>query len=239
MAEHCDECGVFQRRVALVDGSEGWLCLNCSEDPVIEAVSDIRSELGLDPRDDICAFAFGLAEVQESHGSPRVTAASCIYLGSILADGEKLTQAAIAEAADISTSAIRQSYREVYESSGYADAFGEIAAGGRHPEEPNPVIDVDGWRDHLEAKGATDGAVKTAASNVRRFAKWYAGEGDPTAEDVADWLEYLAGEGYSPSTINSRWADMRQYFEWAGLGELTDDDVDLDDHIVTAYRQKA
>lgn len=241
----CDDCGVFQQRTTEAGGSKGWLCLNCSTDPAIEAVADVRDALGLNKRIDAeartCAFAFGLADSlanQEiTHGrSPVTVAAACVYLGSILADN-KLMQSEIADAAGTSTSAFRGSgssahYRDLYEASGYADHFGDIEKGQR--DHTNPVIDLDGWRDHLETRQNAD-TVKANVSNVRRFAVWYDGNDQPTADDAEAWLGYLADEGYAPSTIEGRYESLRDYFKWADLGAL---DLDVDEYIGRAYQQR-
>lgn len=197
-------------------------------------------------RNEAPAFALGLADALADDPDAGLiadhlrdtVAAACVYLGSIL-DGEKLTQDAVTDAAGVSSSALRQAYRDLYDASGFADTYGEIGPGGTAPEAVNPAIDVEGWRNHLAAKGSTHGAVKTATSNVRRFAKWYEGADAPTAEDVSAWLQHLATEGYAPSTIHSRWGDIRAYFEWAGLGELEEDDVDLKTATMRAWEQQA
>lgn len=242
MSNACPDCGVFQRRIRTPLGGEGWLCLNCPDDPLYDAVGDIREALGIPSRGqpsgepDTAAFAFGLADAlsgeQVTSGRPpRVIAASCIYLGSILAD-DKYAQSEITDAADLSPSVIRKHYRELYEASGYKAHFGAIDQGSR--DDTHDAIDLEGWRAYLDDHHAPTTA-KTDTSNVRRFAVWYDGEGDPTAEDVEGWLEHLADEGFAPPTIETRFDAMEHYFEWAGLGEL---DINADRYIAQAWQQR-
>jgi transcription initiation factor TFIIIB Brf1 subunit/transcription initiation factor TFIIB len=61
--------------------------------------------------------------------APSVVAASAVYLAAALAN-EKVTQGAVAEAADCSTPSIRDGYRELAEHDGIAVAF-DGATGGR------------------------------------------------------------------------------------------------------------
>lgn len=236
MTERCPVCGLSQQRIRTPDGGEAWLCVNCNDHTFIDATRAVRDALELDKRVDFdavtCAFAFGIAEtltdtpgVGSKH--PDVIAASCLYLGSILAratldDGEKLTQPELADAAGVSEISIRKTYRELYEASGYADAYGEIRQGRIDPGDPHPAIDVEGWRDHLEAQGNARETVKNDVSIVRRFAMWYDGADaePPDSGDVAAWLAQLAGEGFASATIEGRYETLQQYFKWADLGEL-------------------
>lgn len=231
--DRCPDCGVFPRRIKTADG-EARLCLNCSDDPVIAEVSALRKALDLDPRAGTCAFAFGLADALPTADEvvaetvfiegvgmerPRIVAAACIYVGSILAD-DRLSQTAIAEAADISEVSIRKNYREFYDATGFAEAYGPVDRGAINDDDPHAAIDLEGWRGHLEAQDLSSDAVKSDVSNVRRFAVWYDGEGDPEPGDVAAWLAQLAADGYASRTIENRYDNLRRYFEWAGLGEL-------------------
>lgn len=220
--EQCPNCGVFMRRTIEPDGSEGWLCLTCPDDAVLDAVTAAREALGLDPRSETCAFAFGLADAlagsQAASGrSPSVVAAACLYLGSRLAD-DKYGQEEVADAAGTSASALRRStdgtilYRELYDATDYPTTFPLKA-------DPHPVIDLDGWRAHLE-ETSKDTSVKTAVSDVRRFAVWYDGTGDPTPAAVARWLAHQARRGFAAPTIERRYESVQQYFAWAGLGDL-------------------
>lgn len=221
MAEQCDDCGVFKRRIMTPDG-EDWLCLNCATDPIFDALTETREALDLDPRTDTCAFAFGIANALAgtqvvSGRSPRVVAAACLYSGSIIAI-EKIDQKDIAEAAGISASALRRStngtilYRELYEATDYPDTY-------PLESDPNDAVDLEGWRKHLRSTNKATSA-KTAVSDVRRFAVWYDGEGDPEPGDVAAWLANQARQGYAPATIERRYESVQQYFEWADIGEI-------------------
>lgn len=222
MAEQCPECGVFMRRVFTPDGEE-WLCLNCPDDPIFDALTEAREALHLDPRTDTCAFAFGIADALVgsevvSRLSPKVVAASCLYIGSILAV-EKIDQSDVADAAGVSAVSLRRStngvmlYQKLYEATDFPDAY-------VLDPDPHESIDLDGWRAHLEGTGMKGTAVKTAVSNVRRFAIWYDGDGDPEAVDVAAWMANQARQENAPSTIRRSYESLQQYFEWAGLGEL-------------------
>lgn len=223
MAKQCSECGVFQRRIITPDG-ENWLCLTCPDSPVFDALTDARETLDLDPRTDMSAFAFGVADALTTSDaaigrSPRVIAAACLYIGSILA-ADPYDQQTIADAAGVSASSLRRStngdilYRELYEATDYPDAY------PLDDPDPHDAVDLAGWRSHLEAAGNSPSSVKTAVSDVRRFAVWYDGDGTPEPADVAAWLANQARQEYAPATIERRYESMQQYFEWAGLGDL-------------------
>lgn len=59
--------------------------------------------------------------------TPRVTAASAVYLVALL-ENEKRTQQEVADAADVSKMAIRQCYREIAHAEGYEFAGDERAS---------------------------------------------------------------------------------------------------------------
>lgn len=245
MAKQCADCGTWQRRLFRADGSEDWLCVNCAReaDRVIAALDATVDELDIDARDETAWYAFGIADaIRQSAAvsgrSPAVVAAACVYLGSILAD-EKLTQDDVTDAADVSQSTVRDTYRDLYDASGYADEFGPIEGGELQPEDVsvNPNIRLDVWREEIEQRQKRE-SVKATVSNVRRFAYWYDGDSEPDSDDASAWLGRQAEQGYSPSTIEGRYSSLRQYFSWAGLGELTAESVDLEEHKATAWQKK-
>lgn len=228
------------RRVLTPDG-EDWLCLNCNEDRNIEAVTEVREDLGLDPRDDICAYAYGIAEAiagseQDESRRSTIIAGAAIYLGSILA-GDKITQPEISKASKTSESAIRQCYLDIYEQSGFEEAFGPIERGEHNPGTPNDHIRLRHFKAGMRRR-KSDKAIKSAVSDVRRFAIWYDGEDPPEPADVEAYLLHIAEEGYAPATIESRYQNLHQYFKWADLEQFDTDQVALEDALAEAWAQK-
>lgn len=242
VTDRCAECGVYNRRIITADGDEARLCLNCNEESLIEAVSELREKLDLDPRDEVCAIAFGMADALV--GTPPadsrrdyIVAAACLYVASIIED-DRITQPELAAVANTSTSGIRQSYREIYDASGFEAVFGAIKRGQHNPGDPHPDIDLEGFRAHLDASNSRK-AVKSTVSDVRRFAVWYDGSALPTPDDVERWLHHLADDGFAPATIESRYQNVSQYFKWANLDVFDAGDVGLEAALAVAYQQKA
>lgn len=240
MPERCGECGTFMRK-AKAPAGDYWLCTNCgSDDPLLRAVKEIVADLGL-TREDTGAFAFGLAdavdfdEIFTDNKSAQVVAAACVYVASILAEN-KLTQPDVAEVASVSVTSIRDTHSKIYDGSGFAEHYGPIKAGKRDPDEPNPWFDIDGWREHLASNHSKD-AIKASASNVRRFAVWYDGDGKPSVGSVRGWLAYMVDEGFAPTTIEGRFNALRKYLEWADA-DVDLDQVDVNKYIAQAWENK-
>lgn len=238
MAERCPDCGRNQRKAAGPDGEFG-VCLSCeSENEVLGEVRDLVDELfGRTHGDEAAAFAFGIADSIDmedmgwSSKSEEAVAAACVYLGSIIA-GDKLTQSEIEAVADANVT--RETYAPIYEASGYEAHYGPIEAGKL--DRVNPWFDIEAWRDHLDGLGHSKDAIKSAASNVRRFAVWYDGEGEPTAADVRGWLEDMSAE-YAPATIEGRFNALRKYLDWADA-DVDMASVDLNEYIKKAWQAR-
>lgn len=246
MPDRCTNCGVFQR-VAINPSGEYWLCTNCrSEDDVIGEVKDIIEALDL-TRTRSAAYAFGIvdAEFEDNLQEREATPASAVYIGSILADDEaKLTQKEVAEVADVGVTTIREYYPDVYEGArvevdgerlSFEDYYGPIKDGERNPPDPHDWFEIEDWRESLGATHTND-AAKSAASHVRRFAVWYAGDSDPTVKDVEEFLSHLVDEEYAPSTIEGRYDALRKYFEWADAHDLSE--IDITEYVTQAWKAK-
>lgn len=241
MAERCPDCNVYMRKVKHPETGEGWLCTNCGiDDPILEKTKEVLEELER-TRGETGALAFALAqdvagEVGDNLDDETV-AAGCVYLASIMA-GDKLNQPHVGEAAGVGQVTVRKHYKDIYEASGWEEHFGPIERGELAEEEtPHDSIDLDGWAEHTRDRNS-DAAAKASLSDLRRFAVWYDGDGDPDAEDVSAWLAHLASEGYAPATLERRYGTLRQYFAWAGLGELDKENVDFEEHHMAAWRER-
>lgn len=249
MAQRCDECNTFMRRIYTPSGDKGWLCKRCAQEEetvtetsIIGGVDDTLDALGVDPRDEVAYFSFGLADTLRfteavSGVKPHVVSAACVYLGSILAE-DKFTQPEVTDAADVSTTTMRNNYHDLFDASGFAETYGYIQNGELRSEDQtvNPNIHLDEWSESLEDRQVKE-SLKATVSNVRRFAYWYDGDDEPTSDDVREWLSVLASEGFSPATIEARYSSLKQYFRWRGLGELTVDGVNLREHQKTAWAE--
>lgn len=234
MAERCPECGRNQRKAAGPEGNFG-VCLSCqSEDEVLAEVRVLVDELfGRTHGDEAAAFAFGIAdsidmgEMGWSSKSEEAVAAACVYLGSIIA-GDKLTQSEIEEVSNANVT--RETYAPIYEASGYEAYYGPIESGKL--DRTNPWFDIEGWRAHLDEQGHSRDAIKSAASNVRRFAVWYDGAGEPAVEDVHGWLDSMTSE-FAAATIEGRFNALRKYLDWADAA------VDMSEVNLTEYKKEA
>lgn len=243
MAERCGDCGTF-KRTARGPSGDYWLCATCEseEDEVISSVKEIVTELfGKEGREDTAAIAFGLADAIDfedlfsSGKSAEGVAAACVYVASILA-GEKITQPEIAEIADVSVTSIRDTHQTVYRGSGFEDHYGPIEGGELDPDQPHPWFDVDGWKDRL-LEDHSPNAAKASASNVRRFAVWYEGDGPPTEADVRAWFDHLVDEDFAPSTIEGRYNALRNYMGWVE-SDVDFDEIDINEYVSRAWQQR-
>lgn len=238
MAERCPDCGRNQRKAVGPEGDFG-VCLSCeSENEILAEVRTLVDELfGRTHGDEAVAFAFGLADNIDmedmgwSSKSEEAVAAACVYLGSIIA-GDKLTQSEIEEVSDANVT--RETYAPIYEASGYEAHYGPIEAGKL--DRTNPWFDIEGWRAYQDEQGHSKNAIKSAASNVRRFAIWYDGDGEPTVDDVRGWLDSMTEE-YAADTIEGRFNALRKYLDWADAA-VDVDAVDLREYIRKAWKAR-
>ncbi len=81
---------------------------------------------------------------------------------------------------------------------------------------------MNGFLDHLKARGLSVQTVGTYAAAVRAFAKWWEGTGgeafDPASVsslDVADYRRHLLNKNRKPATVNLHLDALSSFFAWA------------------------
>ena len=67
------------------------------------------------------------------------------------------------------------------------------------------------FQQHLKLEEREQSTVEKYLRDLQLFAAWLAGR-TVTAENVADWKNYLRTEGYKPETINSKVSALNKFF---------------------------